>query len=221
MLVAGLILTASPAFAETKRLTLPEAVDLALKGNSAVKIARFKVDEKGKKVDSTSADYFPRLSNESRYPGAFRPATGDHPGGILGQCPGPGPVSEKDTSIDQGSSTFFLSTTTLSQPVTQLIKIHDATKIARSDQKVAKAEARQTENDVILAVHQLYYGLLAARKQKEAAEAGLSAALESQREAENAVRSRTLLEVSLNEARTAVLQNKQSLHHGGYSDRGL
>ena len=60
MLMAGLILTASPAFAETKRLTLPEAVDLALKGNSAVKIARFKVDEKGKKVDSTSADYYPR-----------------------------------------------------------------------------------------------------------------------------------------------------------------
>ena len=48
-------------------------------------------------------------------------------------------------------------------------------------------------------------------KQKEAAEAGLSAALESQREAENAVRSKTLLEVSLNEARTAVLQNRQSL----------
>ena len=130
---------------------------------------------------------------------------------IAWACPGPGPVSEKDTSINQGSSTLFLSSTTLSQPLTQLLKIHDATKIARSDQKVAKAEARQTENDVILAVHQLYYGLLVAGKQKEAAEAGLSAAQESQREAENAVRSRTLLEVSLNEGRTAVLQNKQSL----------
>jgi multidrug efflux pump subunit AcrB/outer membrane protein TolC len=211
MLIAGLILFAHPAVAETKHLTLPEAVELALKGNSAVKIARFKVDEKAKKVDSTTADYYPRLSNESRFLGLSDQEMVTIPAGSLGNVPGLGPFPQKDTSINQGSSTFFLSSTTLSQPLTPLIKIHDATKIARSDQKVAKAEARQTENDVILAVHQLYYGLLAARKQKEAAEAGLSAALETQREAENAVRSKTLLKVSINEARTAVLHNRQSL----------
>jgi outer membrane protein TolC len=211
MLIAGLMLVANPAFAETKHLTLPEAVELAMKGNSAVKIARFKVDEKAKKVDSTSADYYPRLSNESRYLGLSDQQLVTIPKGSLGNVTGLGPFPGKETSISQGSSTFFLSSTTLSQPVTTLIKIHDATKIARSDRDVAKAEARQTENDVILVVHQLYYGLLAARKQKEAAEAGLSAALEMQREAENAVLSKTVLEVSLNEARTAVLQNKQSL----------
>jgi outer membrane protein TolC len=95
--------------------------------------------------------------------------------------------------------------------LTPLIKIHDATKVAQSDQKVAKAEARQTENDVILAVHRLYYGLLVAGKQKVAAEAGLAAALENQREAEKAVSSKTLLDVSLNEAQTAVLQYRQFL----------
>jgi multidrug efflux pump subunit AcrB len=211
MLLAGLILVANPAFAQTRRLTLPEAVDLALKGNSAVKMARFKVDEKAKKVDSTSADYYPRLSNESRYMGISDEQPISIPAGSLGNVPGQGRFPAEDTTIDQGSSTLFLTTTTLSQPLTQLIKIHDATKIAKSDQKAAKAEARQTESDVTLAVHQLYYGLLAATKQKEAAQAGLSAALESQRETENGVRSRTLLEVSLNEAKTAVLQNRQSL----------
>jgi multidrug efflux pump subunit AcrB/outer membrane protein TolC len=211
MLIAGLILMANPALAERQRLTLPEAVELALKGNSAVKIARFKVDEKAKKVDSTSADYYPHLSNDSRYLGISDQQLVSIPTGSLGTVPGLGPFPAKETTIDQGSSTLFVSAITLSQPLTQLIKIHDATKIAQSDQKVAKAEARQMENDVILAVHKLYYGLLVAGKQKEAAEAGLSAALESQREAENAVRSKTLLEVSLNEARTAVLQNRQSL----------
>ena len=210
-LIAGLILIANPAHAEMTRLTLPEAVELALNGNSAVKIARSKVDEKAKKVDSTSADYYPHLSNDSRYVGLSDQQLMTIPAGSLGNVPGLGPFPKENTSIDQGSSTLFLSTTTLSQPLTQLIKIHDATKIAQSDQKVAKAEARQTENDVILAVHKLYYGLLAAGKQKEAAEAGLSAALENQREAEKGVRSKTLLEVSLNEARTAVLQNRQWL----------
>jgi outer membrane protein TolC len=67
------------------------------------------------------------------------------------------------------------------------------------------------ENDVVFAVHQIYYGLLVAGKTKEAAEAGLKAAEESLREAEIAVRARTALEVILNETRTAVLRNKQTL----------
>jgi len=177
---------------------------LALKGNSSVKIARFKVDEKRKKVDSTSADNFPRLSNYSWYMGTSESQLVTIPLPGLGTVPLGG-------NLTNGSSSFFLNSTVLSQPLTQLLKIREATGIARSDQKVAEADAKKAEDDVILAVHQLCYGLLVARKQKEAAEAGLSATQESQREAENGVRSRTLLEVSLNEARTAVLQNKQSL----------
>jgi multidrug efflux pump subunit AcrB/outer membrane protein TolC len=203
-LIAMLILAATPVHAETKRLTLPEAVDLALKGNSALKIARFKVDEKGKKVASTSADNFPHLSNFSLYQGTSESQLLTLP------LPGIGtiPVSQ---SLTKGSSTFFLNGTVLGQPVTQLLKIHEATVIARSDQKVAEADVKKAENDVIYVVHQLYYGLLTASKQKDAAEAGLKAAEESLREAEKAVRARNLLEVGLNEARTAVLQNKQSL----------
>lgn len=202
-LIFVLIFVASPALAEMKHLTLPEAVNLALKGNSALKIARFKVSEKGQKIDSTTADYFPRLTNDSWFLGVSDPQ--------LVTVPGLGPFPVETTSIKQSSSTFFVSGTMLNQPLTQLFKVRDAAGIARSDRKVAEAEARKAENDVILAVHQLYYGLLAARKQKEAAEAGLAASLEGQREAENAVRARNLLEVAITESRTAVLQNRQSL----------
>ncbi|MGO9018833.1 MAG: efflux RND transporter permease subunit [Syntrophobacteraceae bacterium] len=203
-LIAALILTASPSFAETKRITLTEAVDLALKGNSALKIARFKVDEKAKKVDSTFADNFPRLSNFSLYQGTSESHLVTIPLPGIGTVPVSG-------NLTKGSSYFFLNGTVLGQPVTQLLKIHEATVIARSDQKVAEADVKKAENDVTLAVHQLYYGLLVARKTKEAAEAGLKAAEESRREAEKAVLARNLLEVSTIESRTAVLQNKQSL----------
>ncbi len=211
VLVAALLLAAHPASAETKHLTLPEAVSLALERNTALKIARFKVDEKGKKVASTSADYFPHLSNDSRFLGISDPQLVTIPAGSLGTVPNLGPFPIEDVSIKQSSSTLFVSSTTLSQPLTQLFKIHDATEVARSDKKVSEAEAKRAENDVILAVHQLYYGLLAARKQKEAAEAGVSAARESKREAENAVRARNLLDVAVTETRAALLQNRQSL----------
>ena len=204
-LIAALLLAASPAHAETKRLTLTEAVNLALKGNSALKIARFKVDKKRKKVDSTSADYYPHLSNFSSYLGNSESQL------VTVPLPGVGTIPVGGENLTKGSSTFFLNSTVLAQPVTQLLKIHEATGIARSDQKVAEADVKKAENDVTLAVHQLYYGLLVASKQKEAAEAGLKAAEESRREAEKAVLARNLLEVSTIESRTAVLQNKQSL----------
>jgi len=205
-LIAALIVVASPAFAETKRLTLPEAVELALKGNSELKIARFKVDEKAKGVASTSADYYPHLSNFSWYMGVSERQLVDIPLPVAGLT-----FPIKETPITQGSSTFFINGTVLSQPLTQLLKIREATGIARSDQKVAEAESKKAQNDIILAVHQLYYGLLVARKQKEAAEAGLLAAQESLREAEKAVVAKTLLQIGITESRTAILQNKQSL----------
>lgn len=206
MLIAALLLTASPAFAETRRLSLSEAVDLALKGNSEINIARFKADEKGKRVKAVSADNLPRLSTYSWFMGTSESQLVTIP------LPGVGsiPVGQ-NPSQGASSSTFFLNGVVLTQPVTQLLKIHEATGIARSDKRVAEADAKKAENDVTLAVHQLYYGLLVWTKQKEAAEAGLKAAEESYREAEKAVHARNVLEVAKTETRTAILQNKQSL----------
>lgn len=211
MLVAGLVLAAQPAAAQTRQLTLPEALTLALKENSAVKIAQFKVEEKARQVDAATADYYPKLSNKSQYMGISDQQMVSIPSGSLGTVPGLGPFPTQKIDIDQGSSTLFLSNTTLSQPLTPLIKIHNAAEVARADRQAAQAEARQTENDVVLAVHQLYYGLLAAKKQKEAAQAGLAAALETRRETEKAVQSKAVLAVNLNEARTAVQQHRHSV----------
>ncbi|MBI4799843.1 MAG: efflux RND transporter permease subunit, partial [Desulfarculus sp.] len=211
MLVAGLLLVAQPAAAQTRQLTLSEAVALALKGNSAIRIAQFKVEEKARQVDAVTADYYPKLSNKSQYMGLSDKQLVSIPAGSLGNVPGLGPFPTQKINIDQGASTLFLSTTTISQPLTPLIKIHHAAEGARSDRNTAQAETRRTANDVVLAVHQLYYGLLAASKQKEAAQAGLVVAQEMQRETENAVKSKTVLTVGLNEARTVSLQNQQSL----------
>ena len=202
--VAALILAASPAHAETMRLALPEAVALALKGNSALKIARFKVDEKAKKVAATLTDYFPHLSNYTWYMGFSDSNVVSIPFGLL-------PLPVEQAAAGQGSSTLFLNGTVLSQPVTQIVKIHEAAGIARADQKVSEADAAKAKNEVVYAVHQLYYGLLVAKARKAAAQAGLSAARENLREAENALVARNLLEVGAIEARTALLQNRQAL----------
>ncbi len=209
--VAALLLTAGQAFADTKKLALSEAVDLALKQNTALKIARARVEENQQKVVSASADYYPRLSTQSSSLGISDRQLITIPEGTLGTVPGLGPFPLHDTPISQGSSTFFISNTTLSQPLTQLFKIHEGTGIARSEKKISEADVSKAENDVIVAVHQLYYGLLIAGKQKEAAQAALDAIQESLRETQNAVRTGDLLDVRVTEDRASMLQNKQSL----------
>lgn len=208
---AVLFLSAGPVIGETKKLDLQEAVSLALKQNTALKIARAKADENRQKVVSASADYFPRLANESSYLGLSDTQLVTIPAGALGTVPGLGPFPSHDTPISQGSSSFFLSNTTLTQPLTQLLKIREGVGIARSDQKISEAEVKRAENDVILAVHQLYFGLLVARKQQQAARAALAAAEEGLREAEDAVHAGNVLDVNATEGRAAMLQCKQSM----------
>jgi outer membrane protein TolC len=48
-------------------LTLPQAVELALKQNSVLKIARTKVEENDQKIVSARSQYFPQLSNDTKY----------------------------------------------------------------------------------------------------------------------------------------------------------
>ncbi|MGC8493911.1 MAG: efflux RND transporter permease subunit, partial [Syntrophobacteraceae bacterium] len=202
--LAVLILSAAPAHAQTKRLTLPETIDLAVKGNSALKIARLKVVEKARKVASVKADNFPKLSNYTWYMGFSNSQAVSIPVGLV-------PVPIAQAVPGQGSSTFLLNGTVLAQPVTQLLKIHEATGIARSDESIAESDEKKARNDVILAAHQLYYSILIANAQKEAAGAGLAAAQENLRDARKALIAKNVLEVAVIEARTAVLKSRQSL----------
>jgi outer membrane protein TolC len=133
------------------------------------------------------------------------------PAGSLGTVPGLGTFPAHDTKIDQGSNLLLISSTTLSQPLTQYFKIHEAKKIADADFSIAESEARKTENDIIFGVHQLYYGLLIAQKQKEAAQTALAAAQEGLRESEDAVRAGNVLQVAATGSRVLLLQSRQAL----------
>ena len=115
------------------------------------------------------------------------------------------------SDLSQSSSTILNSETTLSQPTTQLFKIHEANQIARADRSIAEAELSKSENETVLEVHQLYYALLIAYKEKDAAQASLTAAQENLREAEEGVRAGNLLDVTVTSAKASHLQSRQAL----------
>ena len=129
----------------------------------------------------------------------------------MGTVPGLGPFPTKDTRINQGSDTVLVTTTKLTQPLTQLFKINEANEIAKADHRISESDKRKTELEIIFGVHQLYYGLLIAQKQKDAAQAALNAAQEGLRDSEDAVRSGNVLDVVETGSRVQFLQNRQLL----------
>jgi outer membrane protein TolC len=191
-------------------LTLPEAVELALQQNSAVKIGRERVSETEGKIVSARSQYFPQLSNSTRYLAFSEKQQITVPAGTLGNVSG-SPFPDQDVKLEQGDSTILYIETTLAQPTTQLLKIREANRMARADRGIAAAELKSSENETALSVHHLYYALLVAGKEKEAAEASLAAAQESLREAEEGVRAGNLLQVAVTGAKADLLQRRQAL----------
>ena len=70
-LAGSLLLGSGHALAETRTLTLDEAVSLAVAQNSSLKIASARVREGSEKRKSVRSDYFPHLKNESTWLQSF------------------------------------------------------------------------------------------------------------------------------------------------------
>jgi outer membrane protein TolC/preprotein translocase subunit SecF len=213
--VAGILLVLTlcgvPVHAAPRTITLSEAIDLARKQNPSLKIARAQVRENQQKTVTARADYFPQLSNETSLMRLSDRELVTVPAGALGTVPGLGPFPIQSITFDQGSNTILLANTTLSQPLTQLFKIKEGVRVAAANQRITEAELKKAEDDVVLGVHQLYFGLLTASRQVGALEAQIVAAQEALREAEEAVRAGNALEVTAIGARASLLKSRQSL----------
>jgi outer membrane protein TolC len=63
--IAALTVAPGLSAAQVRKLTMAEAVELALKQNHNMNIARFEVQEAQEKKASAKSQYFPTLSNET------------------------------------------------------------------------------------------------------------------------------------------------------------
>ena len=195
----------SPA---ARRITLPEAVQLALKHNHVVRIAGYKVEEKEHAKDVVRSAYFPILRNDSNVLRVTDTQFIGIPEGSLGTLGGI-PLPSRSVILNQGGHTFLTSGTSLTQPLTELLKIKPANDIAAAELNATRDKARQTENAVALRVHQLYYRVLIAQAHREAAQAKIRAneTLQSERLAQ--VKYGSTLEEEAIESRAQSLEAKQ------------
>jgi outer membrane protein TolC len=212
MAAAGVFLfcVTSSLTAEVRRLKLAEAVRLAVEQNRTLKIARFMVQENEHRKEGAHSDYFPTITNQSNALHITDLEDLSIPPGAFGTAAGV-PIPARNTALPQGKLTLFSSGTTIAQPLTQLLRIHQENRIAAAEVATSRDELKNVENEIALQVHTLYYGILVAQLQKKAAEQETSFAAESLRENENDVRNGSALQVAEIQGRAEFLQGQQSV----------
>jgi multidrug efflux pump subunit AcrB/outer membrane protein TolC len=204
------------AHAQPRKLTLDEAVSLATQQNSVVKIAGGKVKEMDARVHEARANYFPALTADSTAVHIAEQQHIDIPQGALGVYPATGPIPGAGMSLAQGKPNFLLSTTTLAQPITQYFKIRAGVDVSRADAAGARADLRRAENEVAFKVKEVYYGILATERRRDAVDAQIRAAELRITETRNAVETGVALEVKAAEVRVQIAQAKHA--HGQLQD---
>src|SRR5262249_17299500 len=127
------------------------------------------------------------------------------------EAPGIGPIPARTQIIGQGTFTAYTSGTGLRQPLTQMFKIREENREATADIHSANDKLTAAENDVVLKVSQLYYEILSAQLNGEAAKAEANAAQVKLEETTSSVEKGSALEVAALESRAATLDAKQTI----------
>jgi outer membrane protein TolC len=193
-----------------RHITLPEAVQLALKHNHDIRIAGYTVEEKERAKQIAKSSYFPTIRNDSNFAHATDTELIEIKAGSLGVAAGT-QIPPVDAIISQGGKNFITSGTQITQPLTSLLKIRRENDLAQAELEASREKAQLTRNDLALAVHQVYYTILIAQAHRRATEARLNASEALQSERIEQVKFGSTLEENVIDSRAQQLQTKQEL----------
>ena len=205
--LAGTLHAQSP-----RKLTLSEAVDLALKQNSNLRIGRAKVRGNQYRAIGTRADELPQVKTDAALFGIARTQSLTIPAGSLGVYPGIGLLPGSAVLINQGNHDLLITNTTVEQPLTQLIKLRAARHAAQADVRASQADLRKAENEIALQVRQVYISILIGRLEMQAMALQVFASEQSLKESTDGVSTGNLLEVAALGQKTNLLQSKYQVN---------
>jgi outer membrane protein TolC len=160
----------SPAPAPGLHLTLDEARALALSQSKGLALARLHIEELRHTRKAAAADYFPKVLSEVAY---FH--FNDNLGKVVAIPSGRFNLGGARTVNVLDQNTTFGSIT-VAQPVTPLLKVHQAVKLAKADEAIAAAQFDGGTRKLLEGVEQLYYGVYGTQLARGAALAGVGAA---------------------------------------------
>jgi len=207
---AAVVEAQQPETTASRRMTLDEAVALALQHNHLVRTAGFAVDEKREAKSAARGAYFPSIHTDGSAIRLTDTQLIAIPPGGLGVV-GSALIPPETLVINQGGVNATTAGIGVAQPLTQLLKIKAANDVALADAHASVAQQHGLENSVVLKVHQVYFGILINEARKSAVEAKLRASEDLRGERVQQVKYGSALDADLIESRAYTLQAKQEL----------
>jgi outer membrane protein TolC len=190
-------------------LTLDQAIDLALKQNHSIHLRSLSVDQMRSKKDEARSNYLPQVKASGSVLHITELAGIEIPAGAFGNFTSTGSVPSKSLFIDQGSATGYSGGVGLQQPLTQLLRIHQANVAAKQDVLVAQTQLDQTQDAVALQVRQLYYNILINQQKLQASQEQLVVARVKDAESRSDVERGNALEIAAIQSEANILQAQQ------------
>jgi outer membrane protein TolC len=200
----------SPGESAGVHLTLPVAVEMAMKKNRHLLLAHDNVRDNEEQKRIAQSHFYPIIKNESaalhitELEGIIIPA------GAIGNPAATGSLPSQTLRIDQGGAISYTSGTGLTQPITQAFKIRAGVRAADADLRSAKIQSSDAENGIALEVHQLYYNLLIEQTRGTAAQEAVDAAAATEEENVRGVREGRLLADAELGSRANLLDKQQA-----------
>lgn len=194
-----------------RHITLDEAVQIALKHNHLVRISGYQIDERQHAKEVARSQYYPSITNDSKVIQLTDTQFIQIPQGSLGTVSGTS-IPQQSVTLNQGSHTIVTSGTGLVQPLTQLFtRVRPANDAARADLDTSRANAQETQNEIALKVHQIYYQILVAQLHRSATGAKIRADQDLESERVQQVKYGSALDEQLIESKADTLESKQDL----------
>jgi outer membrane protein TolC len=207
---ASAALAQPPATPSARRITLEEAVDLALTHNHLVRLAQLSVDEKDRATEVAKSGYFPSVRNDTTFVRLTDTQLIEIPAGGLGVV-GANKIPPQTLILNQGGVNAATNGTGVVQPLTQLFRVKASNDLARADAAASREKARAVADETTLRVHQIYYRILIGDLRRRAVLAKIQASEDVQRERIQQVRYGSALQADLIESRARALQARQEL----------
>jgi len=162
ILALALILSASVASAQSSsaKLSLEEAVTLAIHNNRSVQSAELEALKAQEDVNTARSRRYPQFQLEAQAAQLLRPVNVNFAQGAFGTYPGIGPVPATDTTITTGKGPTYVVDARASQPLSQLFAINLNLKSTETARAIEQEKVRAGRLDVIKNVKQLYYSIL-------------------------------------------------------------
>jgi outer membrane protein TolC len=194
----------------TRKLTLPQALELAMQHNRNLQVARLGIADAQQKKNIVRSSYYPNIKNESTAVHLTELEGVVIPAGAFASGAATGLVPSNTVRVGQGAQDAFTSGTGLAQPITQLLRVHAGVRAATADVNIAGYEAAGAENSIALLVHKLYFAILTTQIKLNAAEESVKAGTVAEQESMESVAEGHSLDLTKLEAHAALLEEKQA-----------